>query len=184
MDDAQAIRRLKDGDIGGLELLIARYQLKAVRTAFLITHDEYLAEDVVQDVFIRFYERIELFDEKRAFEPYFLRSVVNAALNAAKKASRTQALADDDTQALETLLEQGSQVETQVERLQVADEVLAALAKLSPRQRAVIIQRYYLGLSEADMADRLEIAPGTVKWQLHAARTRLKTLLGVERSAE
>jgi RNA polymerase sigma-70 factor (ECF subfamily) len=184
MDDAQAIRRLKDGDIGGLELLIARYQLKAVRTAFLITHDEYMAEDVVQDVFIRFYERIRLFDESRPFEPYFLRSVVNAAINAAKREARTQSLGDEDTLALETLLEQGLRVETQVERMLVADEVLAALAKLSPRQRAVIIQRYYLGMSEADMAGSLEIAPGTVKWLLNAARTRLRTLLEVERSAE
>jgi len=184
MHDAQAIRRLKDGDIGGLELLIARYQLKAIRTAFLITHDEYLAEDVVQDVFIRFYERIHLFDESRPFEPYFLRSVVNAAINATRKAARTQSLEDDDKLVFETLLKQAVQVETQAEQMRVADEVLAALAKLSPRQRAVIIQRYYLGLSESEMSSHLEIAPGTVKWLLHAARTRLRTLLGAGRSAE
>lgn len=184
MHDAHAIRCLKDGDIGGLELLIARYQLKAIRTAFLITHDETMAEDVVQDVFIRFYERIHLFDENRLFEPYFLRSVVNAAINAARKAGRTQSLEDDDMLALETLLDQAVHVETQVERMEVADEVLAALTKLSPRQRAVIIQRYYLGMSEADMAERLEIAPGTIKWLLNAARTRLRTLLGAGRSAE
>lgn len=47
MDDLQAIRRLKSGDIGGLEILVARYQHKAVQTAFLITHDEQVADDVV-----------------------------------------------------------------------------------------------------------------------------------------
>ncbi len=81
MDDLPAIRRLKRGDIGGLECLIARYQEKALRVAFLITHDEPMAEDVVQEVFIHFYQRTQYFDEARPFEPYFLRSVVNAAIN-------------------------------------------------------------------------------------------------------
>ncbi len=49
MDDSQAIQRLKDGDIGGLEYLVVRYQAKAVRAAYLVTYDETLAEDVVQD---------------------------------------------------------------------------------------------------------------------------------------
>lgn len=49
MEDLQAIRRLKRGDMGGLECLIARYQEKALRTAFLVTHDEPMAEDIVQD---------------------------------------------------------------------------------------------------------------------------------------
>ncbi len=88
MDDLQAIQRLKDGDIGGLEYLVARYQSKAVRTAFLITHDETLAEDVVQDTFVRIYHRINHFDLSCPFEPYLLRSVVNAALNVAQKADR------------------------------------------------------------------------------------------------
>jgi hypothetical protein len=46
MDDLQAIRRLKNGDIGGLESLIACYQAKALRTAFLITQDEMMAVSV------------------------------------------------------------------------------------------------------------------------------------------
>ncbi len=43
MEDLQAIRRLKHGDLGGLECLIAQYQEKALRAAFLITHDEPMA---------------------------------------------------------------------------------------------------------------------------------------------
>ena len=84
MDDLQAIQRLKDGDIGGLETLVGRYQAKAVRTAFLITQDETLAEDVAQDTFVRIYHRINHFDPSRPFEPYLLRSVVNAAERCSK----------------------------------------------------------------------------------------------------
>jgi len=90
MEDLQAIRRLKRGDMGGLECLIVRYQGKALRTAFLITHNEPMAEDVVQDVFIRFYQRAKSFDEARPFEPYFLRSIVNAALNCIEREKKGQ----------------------------------------------------------------------------------------------
>jgi RNA polymerase sigma-70 factor (ECF subfamily) len=184
MDDVQAIRRLKRGDIGGLEILIARYQLKAIRTAFLITHDESAAEDVAQDAFIRFFEHVRHFDEQRAFKPYFMRSVVNLALNLVQKESQgLQFSGDDDTSQLEVLLARAVSVETQVEFSQLSHEMLEILFKLSPRQRAVIVQRYYLEMSENEMAEALEIAPGTVKWLLNAARTRLREMLGVERSA-
>ena len=88
MNDLQAIQRMKNGDISGLEILIVRYQVKSIRAAFFITHDETMAEDVVQDMFIRFFERVRHFDESREFRPYFMRSVVNAALNLIEREKR------------------------------------------------------------------------------------------------
>jgi RNA polymerase sigma-70 factor, ECF subfamily len=186
MDDLHAISRLKNGDIGGLEILIARYQAKAVRTAYLVTHDEPMAEDVVQDAYVRFYERACQFDERRAFEPYFLRCVVNAALNRVEKENHsTTALEENiDTHALERLLACAITVEEQVEFAQLRREIHQALGALSPRQRAVAVQRYYLEMSEKEMTEALDIAPGTVKWLLSAARGKLRTLLGSQRSVE
>jgi RNA polymerase sigma-70 factor (ECF subfamily) len=183
MDDRQAVRRMKNGDIGGLEVLVAQYQVKAVRAAFLITHDEPLAEDVVQETFIRLYQRIHHFDDSRPFEPYLMSSVVRAALNAIRRDGRIHSF-EASTAELENLMEQAPSVETQVELAQLGRQVLAALSKLPPRQRAAIVQRYYLELSEREMAEALEAAPGTVKWLLHAARNRLRLLLGSNRSVE
>lgn len=180
----QAIRRLKRGDIGGLECLIARHQGKALRTAFLITHDERMAEDVVQDVFVRFYRRADCFDETRSFEPYFMRSVVNAALNLVERENKMRRFADEDTAELEELLEQAATVEEQVEFNALKRQIGEALAKLRPRQRAVIVQRYYLEMSEKEMSEALDAPPGTVKWLLNEARARLRSLLGSERMAE
>jgi len=184
----QAIRRLKRGDIGGLECLIALYQGKALRTAFLITHNEPMAEDIVQDAFVRFYQRAKYFDEARPFEPYFMRSVVNAALNYIEREEKSRSFADDlsgrDTSELENLLEQAISVEEQVEFNTLKWQISEALAKLHPRQRAVIVQRYYLEMSEKEMSEALDSPPGTVKWLLNAARTRLRALLGSERMAE
>jgi RNA polymerase sigma-70 factor (ECF subfamily) len=143
-----------------------------------------MAEDVVQDTFIRIFQRIRQFDENRPFEPYFMRCVVNAALNAVqKKAKGTQDDAGVNMDELEALLVQAASVEEQVEFAQLKGEILAALDKLSSRQRAAVIQRYYLGMSEKEMAGSLEAAPGTVKWLLIAARSRLRELLH-ERSAQ
>ncbi len=185
MDDSQAVRCLKNGDIGGLEILVSRYQRKAVQTAFLITHDPQLAEDVAQDTFVRVYQRIQYFDESRPFVPYLLRSVVNAALNAAEKDSRwVQFGVGADVQQVAELLTEAVSVEERAEYSRLKGEVFQALAALPPRQRAAIVQRYYLGMNEKEMAENLAAAPGTVKWLLNAARQRLRDLLHSERSAE
>ena len=183
-DDLQAIHRLKSGDIGGLELLIARYQEKALRTAFLVTHDQAMAEDVVQEVFVRFYQRAGYFDEGRAFEPYFLRSVVNAALNMSQQEKKKTSPPEAELWVLYSLLEKAASVEEQAEFNSLKRQILDALAKLPPRQRAVIVQRYYLEMSEKEMSETLDTPRGTVKWLLNAARERLRALLGSERMEE
>jgi len=184
VDDLQAVHRLKNGDIGGLELLVARYQTKAIRTAFLVTHDEPMAEDVVQDVFVRFFERADRFDETRPFGPYFMRSVVNTALNTVQREKKGIRLQEEDASELEALLEKAASIEEQMESASLNRQILEALSKLPPRQRAVIVQRYYLEMSEKEMAEAMEAPAGTVKWLLNKARNRLRSLLGSERMAE
>jgi RNA polymerase sigma-70 factor, ECF subfamily len=184
MDETQkAVQRLKRGDIGGLETLVGQYQVRAARTAFLILQDEAAAQDVAQDVFIRIYQRIRHFDESQPFEPYLLKSVVHAALNVARSNAKSVSL-DGDLAEIETLLTGGKSPEAQTEANQHSQQILAALSKLSSRQRAVIVQRYYLEMSEKEMAESLNAAPGTVKWLLNAARARLRDILNPERSSQ
>jgi RNA polymerase sigma-70 factor (ECF subfamily) len=114
-----------------------------------------------------------------------MRSVVNAALNRVERERRGCTFADEEnTSELEELLEQASSVEEQVEFNTLKWQISEALSKLHPRQRAVIIQRYYLEMSEKEMSEALDSPPGTVKWLLNAARTRLRALLGSERMTE
>lgn len=177
MSEAKAIRQLKAGDIGGLEMLVTRYQTRALRAAFLVLQDEQLAEDVVQETFVRLFQRSHTFDESRPFEPYLMRSVVNAALNAARPRLEQAAGDEADLERLEILLEQAETLEEEAERRTLRAEIAATLAQLPPRQRAVIVQRYYLEMSEQEMAHELKTPPGTIKWLLHQARARLRQLL-------
>jgi RNA polymerase sigma-70 factor, ECF subfamily len=184
MDESRiAAQRLKHGDIGGLEILVARHQVRAVRTAFLILQDEDAAQDVVQETFLRIYQRIHQFDDSLPFEPYLLKSVVHASLNLARRNAKFTSL-DGDPAEVEALLDGADQPEAQVEARQLSQEILDALSKLSPRQRAVIVQRYYLEMSEKEMSEHMQAAPGTIKWLLNAARTRLRDLLRTERSSQ
>jgi RNA polymerase sigma-70 factor, ECF subfamily len=184
MDEQTAIQRLKNGDIGGLEYLVHRFQARAVRTAYLIVQDASLAEDVAQDCFIQAYRGIDSFDPGRPFEPWFLKIIVHAAVKAARKAAKQTGFdPDSDDAAFDALFGWVESAEKTAEFNSFKQEIRDALKRLSPRQRAMVVQRYYLGMSEKEMAEQASIAPGTVKWSLNAARSRLRNFLG-ERGAE
>jgi RNA polymerase sigma-70 factor (ECF subfamily) len=185
MNDFEAINRLKNGDIDGLEFLVNRYQRKAIQTAYLITHDEQLAEDVAQDAFMRFYHHVKNFDETRPFEPYLMRIVINSAISTGKKTVRwVQYGTEDDVEVLVDLFQQAESAEELADKARMKHEIENALRKLSPRHRAVIVQRYFLNMKEKEMAESLSVAPGTIKWLLNNARNQLRNLLGFGRNAK
>jgi RNA polymerase sigma-70 factor (ECF subfamily) len=153
--------------------------------AFLITHDEQMAEDAVQETFLRVTRQIRHFDEGRPFEPYLMRSVMHAAIDAAEKNAKWLPLeGGDNLEWVRAWIDCASRTEDEVEYNQLKTEIYQALAQLSPRQRTVIIQRYYQDMSEQEMAEILSIAPGTIKWLLHAARKRMRLLLSPNRSTK
>lgn len=181
MKEQEAITCLKHGNIAGLETIVHLYQIKAVRTAYLITHDLDLAEEVVQEAFLRVYERIGQFDSRRPFAPWFLRIVVNAAVKAARRSQRylpIETLNRNERTALdERLFDIDPEMDDQVAARILRDRVWEALTNLTPKQRAAIVLRYYLGMDDVEMANELNVALGTVRWRLHAARERLLVLL-------
>ena len=111
-----------------------------------------------------------------------MRSVVNAALKTAQKSTRraSSGVALDEAW-WEGLAAEDESVERQVESSEFQRRLWESMQNLSPRQRLAIVQRYYLDMSEKEIAAQLQAAPGTVKWLLHAARENLRALLS-ERS--
>lgn len=181
MEEAQAITRLKRGDIGGLETLVQKYQVQATRAADIIVRDRALADDIVQTAFIRVYERIAQFDARRPFAPWFLRMVVNDALKAAQRRERHLSLEtslEGDIMLADLLPDPAPGPSDAAETAELQEAVWAAVGKLTPTQRATIVLRYYLGLSVAEIADRMTAPPGTIRWRLHRAKEHLRRLLG------
>lgn len=150
--------------------------------SILITGDLGLAEDIVQDSFLRAFRAIHGFDAARPFEPWFLRSVVNASVKTMQRSARQVQVGDEaDESLLAELAQRVESVEAQVESIEVQNQIWDVMQKLSPRQRAVIVQRYFLEMSEKEMAAEAGSAVGAIKWMLNAARERLRGLLS-ERS--
>jgi len=177
MEEQQAIARLKQGDLSGLEDLVKQYQALAVHTAYLIVADRSLAEDIVQSAFLKAAKKIDQFDVQRPFRPWFLRMVVNDCIKAARRQKRDLSLDQPSAAILSWLTDPAPAPEQLLETRELCQSVWDALRQLPPEQRAVVVQRHFLEMDEAEMARELHQSPSTVKWRLHAARKRLKTLL-------
>jgi RNA polymerase sigma-70 factor (ECF subfamily) len=178
-DDLPAIARLKRGDIGGLELLVRRYHARAVRCAYLVVHEHALALDIAQSAFIRAFECIDQFDARRPFAPWFFKLVLRDARKVAERRARGVTLEASvaPSAGSQGVTDPDLGPEDLWEQRELAQTVVAALAALRPAERVAIVQRYYLGLKESEIAAASRTPLGTIKWRLHAARQHLRPLL-------
>jgi RNA polymerase sigma-70 factor (ECF subfamily) len=188
MEERQAIARLQRGDLSGLETLVERYQVQAVQAACLIVQDRALAEDIVQNAFIVMAEKIHQYDPERPFKPWFFRSVVNASIKAANRQKRQvglyeQALGADGLLA-DLLADSHPQPEEWLEQEEKRASIQQAIEQLPADERAVIVMRYFLDMSEAEMAGELQRPKSTIKYWLRTAREKLKHLLVPWRAAQ
>ncbi len=180
MQEHDAIALLKRGDIAGLDALVRLHQYQAVRAAALIVRDRAMAEDIVQSAFLRVVGRIHQFDSQRPFGPWFLRIVTNDALKEGQRRERFASLdqpGETEQSPLDLLPDQASGPELLLEQGETREAVVGALNRLTPLQRTAIVQRYYLGMSEAEMARDGASTVGAIKLRLFAARERLHRLL-------
>ena len=178
MDEQQAINQLQQGDLNGLEFLVQRYQVQAVHSAYLIIGEYPAAEDVVQIAFLKIAQKINQFNSQYPFRPWFLRTVINDAIKAAKRQQKSVSLDEPIDEAVtEWLMDKAPRPEELVEANDLRRQVWAALQQLPPEQRAVIVQRHFLEMSESEMVEKLRVPASTVKWWLHRARKSLKVLL-------
>ncbi len=187
LTEGEAIRKAQENDLSGLRGLVELHQLESVRLVTLLVRDRQLAEDIVSDSFLIAFERIRQFDRNRPFFPWFRRILVN---NSLKRINRNKRFLSLDTfmgeESIETnvlkhvtSLPDPSDIVEEAERKAVVKE---ALNSLSSKQRAVIVLRYYFGLSEAEIAETLGIPRGTVKSRTAAGIGRLTGLLSGLRS--
>jgi RNA polymerase sigma-70 factor (sigma-E family) len=133
----------------------AATRLNAVlRFAVVLTNDRGLAEDVVQEVLIRAHQRWEQVEAMDHPEAYVRKMVVNEFLSWRRKWSRYVPQAD-----VEPDLREPDHAQTLAER----SALLAEVARLPRRQRAVLVLRYYEGLSDAQIAQVLGCAETTVR---------------------
>jgi RNA polymerase sigma-70 factor (ECF subfamily) len=177
-EDDELIERAKRGDVRSYEQLVERYQRIAVRTAYLVTRASQDAEDAAQEAFVKAYYALSRFRDGAPFRPWLLRIVTNEASNRVRSARRRDRLAlrvaeRDRPSGDAAPSPEAAALERERDRL-----LLDAVARLPRRDQQVIGYRYFLDLSEAEMAQALGVRPGTVKSRLSRAMGRLRRLLG------
>lgn len=155
---------------GFAEFVLAR-QAALLRTAYLLTGQAQDAEDLVQTTLVKVVPQWRRIRDDP--EPYVRRVLVNENVSRWRRRRWREHATDVLPEAL-------TDEPDRAELLAVRD----ALRALAPRQRAVLVLRYYEGLSEAEIAAVLGIAPGTVKSQARDGLARLRQALPADEAAE
>ncbi len=147
---------------------VRAHQASLFRTAFLLTGDYQLAEDILQATFMKVYLRWGHIRSMEWPTAYARRILVNQTTSWWRKRSARET----------TLLElRDTAVPGHADVVVDHDATWRAVCRLSPKQRAVIVLRYYEDLTEVETAAVLDVAVGTVKSRCHAACQRLAGLL-------
>jgi RNA polymerase sigma factor (sigma-70 family) len=177
LDDATLIVQAQHGNLAAYEELVARYQDIAFRTAWLLVGEASEAEDVVQNALIKAHAALYRFRTERPFRPWLLAIVSNEARNRRRAAGRRLGL----QLRLAEGRSSGDAVPSPEEAVlgwEQRARLFAAINALPENDRQAIALRYFLDLSEAEMADALGCARGTVKSRLSRALDRLRAAIG------
>ena len=160
------------GEQTAFETLVVRYQRAVVAAALSVTRNEFMAEDAAQDAFVTAWMKLDTLQEPQKFGSWVCRIAKNCALN---MMGRYRAYLPLDVVDNLAILDDPTQNPAELYALsEEHNEVNKSVEKLPERVRQIIYLHYFEGLSIAEIADRMRISEGTVKWQLHDGRKRIR----------
>jgi RNA polymerase sigma-70 factor (ECF subfamily) len=165
-DERARVRGAQRGSVSDLEALFRTHWPRAYRAAYLVTHDAAAAEDIAQESFLAAVRALDTFDRRRPFGPWLHRIAVNRAIDWTR------------ARKLRAEVELSEAVPAQPESSRPPrDDVLAALARLSPEHRAVVVMRYLLEYTPGEIAEALGLPRGTVNSRLRRGLDALESEL-------
>ncbi len=176
MNDSTAIRRLQQGDRQALGWLYDRYRMAVYRTALAMTQDESVADDILQEAFIRLYTYAASVDPERPLRPWLYRVTLNLVRDWSRKRVFGRSV-DDLLEWFSALAAPVASMEAAIERDEVIALVRQVIETLPQAHREVVVLFYLEELPIELIAETLEIPAGTVKSRLHYARRKLREVL-------
>ena len=177
MTDEQGwIEAARQEDADAWAQLVQLHQQPIFRLAYLLLGDPDDAQDVAQETFLRAYHALEHFDSARPLRPWLMRITTNLCHNWRRSVSRYLA-------TLQQVLQRDSTPHTAVQQAEQhleAELIWKAVQRLRLEDQQVIYLRYFMDCSEAETAEVLGVAQGTVKSRQHRALARLRGVLEKE----
>jgi RNA polymerase sigma-70 factor, ECF subfamily len=154
-----------------LEMLFRRHWPRAYRAAYLIVHDHAAAEDIAQEAFLAALRHLNRFDRRRRFGPWLGAIVANRAIDWARARTARRESQHELPETASSPAEQPPHY---------SQEVLSALASLTPEHRAVVVMRYVLEYTPGEIARALALPRGTVNSRLRRGLDALEAHLREE----
>lgn len=160
--------------------LVTRYATPSVNFIFRFVRDRALAEDLAQEGFLRVYQRLHTYDPARKFSSWFFQVLRNITIDYLRvhrlQTASLDALAEEGNQGAAVDRESASPEELAGQG-ELASAMTAALSRIRPEYREVVVLRYQEGLTHPEIAEILGLPSGTVKTYLHRARKELAGIL-------
>ena len=173
------VERMKSGDLDAFEEFFNTFKRPVYATALAITRDPFLAEEVLQDCFVKAYRVRERLDEARSPLPWLQRVTINLCYS---RVSRRRTLAEPITSLITNLVvDLAARPDQVVESREVLEVLQRGIDALPPKQQTAIILYYLHGYSLAEAAEIADCNVGTMKSRLHYALKTLRVRLPVER---
>jgi len=177
-DLAALLQRCKEQDRAAFAVLFERFHPRVFRSAYLITRREDAADDIAQLVFVELFSAFRTYNPSRPFLPWLYRIVHNVSMDYLKRDGRAGVVMPlDDADTLLGADPDPGPAE-RAEQAELRETIWGAMEQLPAYQRAVLVLRYYAGLSEAEMADAMQVRRGTVKSRLFRAQQSLAAMIG------
>lgn len=170
-----------NGDQEAFAELVGRYQKKIYSLAFQVLGNHLDADEVVQETFVRIYNRRKELQNVKHFSTFLLRIATNYAIDLLRR-RRGHTRISGETGCLpgEILLELSRHIATpgeEYENKMLMEEIKGALEQLPPRQKLTAVLHDIEGFSKAEIALALDCPEATVRSNLHIARRKLKKIL-------
>ncbi len=174
--DSRLVELARDGNQDAFGELVHRYEGRLVRVISRFIVDQDTIEDLAQDVFLRVYRRLELFDPSRRFGPWLFQIGVNLTLDHLRKTQRRIRW----TQFSQRREEESRSLEPAVPDprtdLDLSQEVRAVLKKVPEKYRTVLVLRDLENFSTSEIAAILDRKEATIRWRLAEARSKFQKL--------
>jgi RNA polymerase sigma-70 factor (ECF subfamily) len=166
-DEDELLRRVAGGDMRALEALYRGMRVQVFALALAVAGDRGIAEDVVQDTFVRVYTAAPGYRPGSRARAWVLTITRHLALDAMRRRARELASATAGWGAA------APGGEPDGARL----DVVNALLRLSEVDRQIVVLHDIAGLTHAEIAEELQLPPGTVRWRYRVALARLRPLV-------
>lgn len=168
--DAVLAARCLRGDTEAFDQLVRRHEKVLYNGCLRIVRNSEDARDIVQGVFVKAYEKLDTYDPERKFFSWIYRMMINASLNWIESRRHYQDIETDRPSTAET-------PEGEFVRGEASRQVEAALDRLKPEHRLVVVLKYFGELSYDELGYVLDLPAKTVKSRLYEARRQLATFM-------